>query len=346
MGNDNRALERLSFPIQYLEIGESLLRARGLDVAGFYQLCGVSAPDAIHPAQTINGLQMRTALQLFLNVCAPHPAPLVQIMQHFPLTMHGALGVMALTSDTLGKALDSALEFAALVMPAFEIHREDHGRHVHLVFKSRYDFAPVNEFFTELVMAAFMQIRPFMATAPSTISMQYRHAPLGKAEDYDFGEEVKFSFNGNLDQVVLNAEDLAIRLLAPSRNSRQMMQTTLEQQRLQQLGKHPTVQQVKRLLQQALHENRLLDAGQIADKLNISARTLSRRLKEEESSLPLLQAEVGLDFAELLLVKSDRNIAEIARIAGFQDATSFSRAFKRMKGKTPSQFRSKSPDAD
>lgn len=339
MSQTDRTLERLSFPIQYLEIGESLLRARGQDVAPLYQQCGVANAAALHPGQTINGLQFRRALQLFLNMCEPQPAPLVQILAHFPLTIHGPLGVLAIASPTLGDALEAALQYAPLVMPAFSIRRENHGQNVHLVFERRYDFSPVNEFFTEVVTGTFIKIQPFLTQTPEYIQLQFTHAPLGDTADYFINDAVHITFNAGLNQLILKAKDMAIPLLAPSRSSRALMQASLEQLKQQKTDLHPTLHQVKRLLQQALQVGQPVEAAQIADSLNISLRTLSRRLQSEGTTLPQLQAEVGVAFAEWLLMESDRSIAEIATHAGFHDATSFSRAFKRLRGVTPSQFR-------
>lgn len=341
MAQSERVLERLSFPIQYLEIGESLLREKGLDVVGFYQLCGISYTDNMPLGQTINGLQLRTAFQLFLNTCEPRPAPLVQIMAHFPLAIHGPLGVLAMTSATLGEALDSALEYAPLIMPAFSFRRVIRGRKGHLVFERRYDFSPVNEIFTETVVATFLKIYPFLIKDPSDVQVHFAHAPLAEEAEYKLDPRVQFTFNSSVTQIIFSTQDLSIPLLTPSRGSRQLMQATLEQQRLAQADARPTVQQVKRLLQQAMQQGRLMDASQVANNLNLSGRTLSRRLAAEGSTLPQLQAEIGVDFAKLLLLESERSIADIARSVGFRDATSFTRAFRRVVGQSPSGFRGK-----
>lgn len=343
MTQSDRVLERLSFPIQYLEIGESMLRARGLDVAGLYKLCGVAYSPNMPPGQTINGVQMRTAMQLFLNVCEPKPAPLIQIIQHFPLSIHGPLGVMAMTSATLGEALDSAVEYAPLIMPAFTIRRENHGKSVHLVFERRYDFGRVNEIFTETVLGTFLNIRPFLTEEPFPVQVHFTHAPLAEEAEYDLGPDAQFLFNASRNQLVFNARNLSIPMLAPSRGARQLMQATLEQQRLTQAEAQPAALQVRRLLQQALQEGRPMDAEQVAAGLKVSGRTLSRRLQAEGSTLPQLQAEVGVEFAKLLLLESEKSIAEIASSVGFQDATSFARAFKRVMGLSPSQFRDAVP---
>lgn len=341
MSENERALERLSFPIQYLEIGESLLRARGVGVDMLYRLCGIPNVQAILPGQTINGKQMRVALEMFLDSLRPEPAPLVQLMAHFPLTIHGPLGVLALTSATLGEALEGALKYAPLVMPAFSIRQEVHGQFVHIIFERLYDFGRVNDIFTESVVATFLKIKPFLAQEAPSLQVHYSHAPLGDVSDYERHLGAKFFFHSGLNQIILHARDLNIPLLAPSRSSRLLMQTTLEQQRLQQADARPCCQQVRRLLQQSLQEGKVMDAGELAARLNISSRTLSRRLQAEGATLPQLQAEVGLEFAEVLLLEGNKSIADIARSAGFRDATSFSRAFRRVMGRSPSQFRGK-----
>jgi AraC-like DNA-binding protein len=340
MSQSDRTLERLSFPIQYLEIGESLLRRQGREAVALYERVGVENADALQMGQTINGLQFRRALQLFLNMCEPEPAPLLQILDHFPLTIHGPLGLLAIASPTLGDALEAALQHAPLIMPAFNIRREKHGPNVHLVFERRFDFAPVNEIFTELVMGTFIKIQPFLTRLPDFIELQFAHAPLGAETDYAMDLPVRFVFEASRNQLVARARDLAIPLVAPSRSSRALMQASLEQLRRQSPDQQPTIQQVRRLLQQALQVGQPLEAVQIAESLKVSIRTLSRRLQSEGATLPQLQAEVGVAFAEWLLLETDRAIAEVATAAGFQDATSFARAFKRLRGVTPSGFRS------
>lgn len=71
----------------------------------------------------------------------------------------------------------------------------------------------------------------------------------------------------------------------------------------------------------------------------MSVRTLSRRLKEEGYTLPQLRAVVGIEYAQVLLRETDKSIAQIANIIGFKDAASFTRAFKRGTGTTPSRVR-------
>ncbi|GIU85424.1 MAG: transcriptional regulator [Acidimicrobiales bacterium] len=79
----------------------------------------------------------------------------------------------------------------------------------------------------------------------------------------------------------------------------------------------------------------------VAERLAMSPRTLQRRLAEEGVTLRRLVAEVRLEMARELLSVGSLSVEEIARRIGFADAASFYRAFRRVTGSSPSEWRSK-----
>jgi AraC-like DNA-binding protein len=84
---------------------------------------------------------------------------------------------------------------------------------------------------------------------------------------------------------------------------------------------------------------RLADMEVIATELNISSRTLRRRLEEQGSSFRQLQEEVRQALAEELLSIGGLSLEEIAERLGYSEVSNFLHAFKRWKGQTPGQFR-------
>lgn len=338
--SSDRQLKTLSFPVQYLEIGESLAREMGQDIDAIYRRCGIDLPRPFMPWQTINGLQMRQSLASFLSLCPKGRPPLVTFMAHFPVTTHGPIGMLAITSSTLGEALQGALKYSMLVMPAYAVRRQDVGDEVHMLFERRHDFGPINDFFTETVVAAFLKITPFLSRPISQATVYFAHAPMGPVADYEHAFGVPFVFNARQDKIVLSRHDLAIPLLAPSRTSHMLMKATLEQQSQARTDMCPVTQEVKRLLQAAVRQRQTPHADDLAATLSMSPRTLSRRLKDEGGSLPRLRAEVSVAYAQVLLLETDKGIAQIAHAAGFADAAAFTRAFKRATGQTPTQMRS------
>jgi AraC-like DNA-binding protein len=340
MTTSDRILKNLIFPAQYLDVGEAITRALNLDITDYYRYCEVRFPRQNTPWETINGKQLQRSNEWMFHICPKDAPPLVTFMAHFPITSHGAIGMLALTSPTLGAALQCAIDYSSLVMPAYTIQRHDLRHDVHLVFERRYDFGEVNRFFTETVVVAFLQIRPFLTKLPTRRpEIHLTHASLGQASDYEKAFAATFIFNSSQNKVVLGKEDLNIALIAPSPTSHLMLKSTLEQQFRLQLEHRPVMQEVKQQLQQALRENNILNAETLANRMSISVRTLSRRLQLEGYTLPQLQVAAGMEYAKLLLLETNKNIAQIASAVGFKNAAAFTRAFKRYTGKTPTTLR-------
>lgn len=78
-----------------------------------------------------------------------------------------------------------------------------------------------------------------------------------------------------------------------------------------------------------------------ARELHVSARTLQRRLAEAGSTFQRELDIVREELAVKLLSDSSRSIYEVAMALGYADQAAFERAFRRWRGRTPRQFRSK-----
>ncbi|MBH1987759.1 MAG: AraC family transcriptional regulator ligand-binding domain-containing protein [Burkholderiales bacterium] len=331
----------LTFPIQYLEVGESLARELHRPPDALLRHCGVHLPRPFLPWQTMNGRQMQLALGHFLSACPPGVPPLVTFMAHFPVTAHGPVGLLAITSANLGEALQGALTYSALVMPAYVMRRQDLGDEVHLIVDPLYDFGDVSDLFTETVVAAPLKIMPFLSRPVTDVVVHLMHGPIGDPAAYEAAFGLKFVFHARQNKLVLPKHALGIPLIAPSRASHLLMRATLEQQSQARGDARPISQEVRRRLQSAIRQNRVLDVEALTQAIALSPRTLSRRLKDEGTSFPQLRAEVGVEYAEILLLETDKPISQIGQAAGFTDAAAFTRAFKRVTGLTPSQRRAR-----
>jgi AraC-like DNA-binding protein len=77
----------------------------------------------------------------------------------------------------------------------------------------------------------------------------------------------------------------------------------------------------------------------IAAKLGMHPKTLSRRLKTEGTSHQELLDQLRYRRAEHYLRQMDLRISEVAWALGYADASSFNKAFKRWTGTVPHAFR-------
>jgi AraC-like DNA-binding protein len=77
--------------------------------------------------------------------------------------------------------------------------------------------------------------------------------------------------------------------------------------------------------------------------LDVSPRTLRRRLSEAGTSFHALSERLLAEQAQHLLREQGLTVAEAGRRLGFSDARAFRRAFKRWLGEVPGAMRRNAP---
>ena len=78
---------------------------------------------------------------------------------------------------------------------------------------------------------------------------------------------------------------------------------------------------------------------EVARALNLSSRSLRRRLDDEGTSFRDLVEETRRQLAEQMLSTTDMKLDELAVHLGYADTASFTRAFRRWHGVSPGQYR-------
>ena len=89
-------------------------------------------------------------------------------------------------------------------------------------------------------------------------------------------------------------------------------------------------------------ENENAGADILARKLHITPRTLNRQLRREGTNYQQLREEVIAELAKQSLAESEATITAIGNKLGYSESSAFVRAFKRMTGTTPLEYRKKS----
>lgn len=97
-------------------------------------------------------------------------------------------------------------------------------------------------------------------------------------------------------------------------------------------------EQVKIVLKRSLASGRP-ELSDVAADMGLSERTLQRRITEEGATLRELLIEARQELGRQLLSDPAAEIDEVACLLGYQDASSFYRAFRDWEGVTPNQWR-------
>ncbi len=83
----------------------------------------------------------------------------------------------------------------------------------------------------------------------------------------------------------------------------------------------------------------LPSAQRIADRLNMSVRTLHRHLQKEDTSYQLLKDEFRKEAVLTYMNRRELSINAISLLMGFQDSSAFHRSFKKWTGMSPGRYR-------
>jgi AraC-like DNA-binding protein len=104
------------------------------------------------------------------------------------------------------------------------------------------------------------------------------------------------------------------------------------------LSRKDIVNRVKAAILDGLGDGAATESS-IAQTMNTSIRNLNRRLNNEGTSFKTLLVETRRELAEQYINDSTLTLTEISFLLGFSEVSSFSRAYRRWEGQSPSQAR-------
>ncbi len=151
-----------------------------------------------------------------------------------------------------------------------------------------------------------------------------------------FGCPIRFKAPRNL--LVLNAADLNRPFPGHNPELLDMLTPALASALGELQAKSSLREQVKVVLKRSLASGRP-ELADVARDLGMSERTLQRRITEEGTTFRDLVVEARQDLGRKLLSDPSADIDEVACLLGYQDTSSFYRAFREWEGVTPNQWR-------
>jgi AraC-like DNA-binding protein len=107
---------------------------------------------------------------------------------------------------------------------------------------------------------------------------------------------------------------------------------------LARLDKSNIVERVRAAIIQLLPDGNISDA-KVAASLYMNVRTLQRKLQQQGTTFKSELNIVRQELADRYIRDRSKSLSEISYLLGFSEMSSFSRAFKRWTGETPSSFR-------
>jgi AraC-like DNA-binding protein len=317
------------------------IKERGHDNAPILQLTGIRGRDLKDPDVRVPETASREAWRLAMTITKDEAIGL-HVAQWLP---RGALDLVEYafrTSATLGAGLDRLARYGRLINDRLDVDVVRTGPGVRFLIGGA-DASPVHPQRAEMSIALALRLaRDATAIHLIPVEVLFAHdAPADLTEHREFFRS-PLHFSSGVNGMVFSDADGARTLQAADAALgaiiRRRLDTAID--KLDRPADASTAARVRRLLIDGMGQQQQ-SVTTVGRELGMSARTLSRRLADENTSFRDIQDDIRHQLAVALLADDSKSIAEIAFFLGYAEPAPFHRSFKRWTGTTPQLHRQK-----
>jgi len=331
-------LGSVSVPVvkQYLRYVETL----NLDVPALLSSSRISVATLAQENERITGEE----LQAFLaNLIIATDDPLFGLKSgaFVEPASYSVLGYISMTCATLEEVLERIQPYEKLVGDMGVTSINYQSDQLCINWHCAYTFEDVRDQMVDNVFASWLAYARWLSgqdLGPLEVHLQ-RAEPMPELIHYYqqvFACPVLFSQPNN--SLILPRKYLSIPLRQPDHCLLQTLELHAAGQ-VSALGDaHNFSVQVKDIIRILLSKG-ITRKDMVAAQLNMSERTLQRKLQQEQTSYQKLLDDARLSLAQQYLTETQVPVDDIAMQLGFSETRSFFRSFKRWTGKTPSVYR-------
>lgn len=331
------------FPTNKLLYLTQLADGWGVDSSAWFAGLGLSRAQIADPALRVSYRQ--AALFVHRALAALATAGVsdagLRIGREGTIGGFGLLGLAMMTSRSFGEAMLAGITYHKICGCLLDLALEPVEPHaVAMVALPLFDDASLLPFFCEELFASSIMIARELVGAelhPLRVELAYPRPRHADAYAPLFGCELRF--DAPRCRLLLDTQWLAHPLPGYNPLSSQQALALCAQQRTPDGGEphQEIVAAVERLLRGRLRQQPTLN--DVARTLNLSERSLRRRLTESGRVFREIHDRVRAERALQLLHGGELSVAEIGGEVGFSDPREFRRAFKRWTGMAPQQAR-------
>jgi len=324
--------------------GKSTLTGWVLAIVRAMRASGIEAEDVMRevgmdPALLVGGYirysqgQMSRLWERAIALSGDEAFGLLVAEQVRPATFH-VLGYAMSTSATLGRALHRFSRFCRLISDSCTAVLTENGENVTLEFFFDTGNSPLVFQTIDTVVASVLAYSRWIGgEAFAPIEVEFRHAEPAEAQAYRTFFRCDVHYRAPRTSITFARSDLDRPILAADEELASMLDR-LAQEYLEKRMSGRTAVRVRDLMIANL-ANGTVSKTEIAKALNLTERTLLRRLKAEGTTFADVLNDVRQELAFQYLRRPGMTVSEVAYLLGFSDENTFSRAFKRMTGRRP-----------
>ena len=268
------------------------------------------------------------------------PGFAIRVGQQMKMDDYGVLGLSWKTCSFVGEIYTRSERYFMLLSNTYVFKLEEAGS-ISNVFLNRKAHRRGVELSNEATFSATVVVLKAISGADiCPVCVSFQHSPPAQfSQDYKAAFNCPILFNQDQNCISYKTEDLKMHTAKADKSiNAYLLERIEEETKGIEIHANHIAYDVEKIIKDALPSG-IPSMVQIGEHLGMSNRTLTRRLSESGVTFRDLIKKTQKELAIDLLKNSDRNIGEIAFLAGFSEQSAFNRAFKRWEGLSPVEFR-------
>jgi len=327
-------------PMSLATIGQIVARVlemHGLDAAAMFERHGIDPavlgdPNARIPSRTWDALARDAAALI------PDPAFGLLAARCWHPSNLGALGYAWLTSSTLRTGLGRVVRYWRVLGEASSTRLVESSTGLKFMLARQASDSISSALAVDFVISLLVDMcRMNAGSSLRPVAVHLRRVQPKDSEVFrrHFGCAIHFA--AGEDSFTLSARE-ADRLLPTSNRQLAATLDRILAEQLAHLDKKDVVTRCQAHLLEQLSSGEV-SSDVMAEQLNMSRRTLQRKLAEADLTYQELVDDTRRDLAMRHLEDPRHSITDVTFLLGFSQQSAFTRAFKRWTGMSPSEYR-------
>lgn len=313
---------------------------RGASVGELLHGTSLEPEQLLDPALQVDARHELAVVRNVVRVLGDSDETALSLGRHYHVTTFGIFGFACISSPTLRDAMAFALRYLDLSFTFCIPHVSVEDGLLALIMNDERVPEDVARFLLLRDLAAIHNVMRELLPEVSLRALEFRFSAPEAVESYvdAFGVVPEFSAERNRAALDLALLDEPL----PQANEHTVAICEEQCRRLvaRRRERSGVAQDVRERLIRVGGAGSGMDTGMesVARGLNLSPRTLRRRLTEAGTSYRALVDEVRQALAEEMLATGALSVEDVAFRLGYAEASSFIAAFKRWKGVTPAAY--------
>lgn len=267
-----------------------------------------------------------------------NPESALRVGCAYPINLFGLYGYALMSAASLRKALQLAYKYVELSFAFLEHEFQVEGDTAIMSMSSvLYDDKELEMIAERELAATFMIVKGLLEKDDFLTGVKIAHAPRFSKSVYEKVFNCPVEFNCDAYQLQFPYDLLDLPLLHSDSDTAALCIEKCEISKARLDQQFTIVEEIEEHL--LANPGRFPGVETMADMLNLSGRTLRRRLQDQGTRYQRIVDNIRFRLAKEYLETTSLTIEQIALSLDYSDTANFSNAFKRWAGESPQQYR-------